>query len=103
MAAPDAWEATREQIDGLGAYPIARVALNRIPAVPGTIFVTESLEAPDPESAEQFVSGIRHMQADLIAHFDPSQMITVDTPHVMLPVVPDQIAAEVTAIVESAR
>ncbi|MGC5221723.1 hypothetical protein ACPW96_03875 [Micromonospora sp. DT81.3] len=103
MAAPDAWEATREQIDGLGAYPIARVALNRIPAVPGTIFVTESLEAPDPESAEQFVSGIRHMQADLIAHFDPSQMITVDTPHGMLPVVPDQIAAEVTAIVESAR
>lgn len=99
----EAWKDTREQVDVLGAYPIARDALTRVPAVPGTIFVTESLEAPDPHSAEEFRSGIRQMQADLIDHFDPSQMITVDTPHEMLPIVPDQIAAEVNAIVETTR
>ena len=99
----DAWQDTREKIDALGAYPIARDALNRVPAVPGTIFVTEYLDAPDPASAAEFRSGIRQMQSDLIDHFTPSQMITVDTPHGMLSLVPDQIAAEVIAIVEAAR
>lgn len=104
MWLPDeAWEDTREQIDLLGAYPIARDALPRIPAIPGTIFVIKSLDAPDPNSAEEFRSGIRQMQADLIAHFHPSHTITVDTPHAMLPIMADQIAAEVLALVKAAR
>lgn len=100
--AHEAWKDTREQIDVLGAYPIAREALAGIPTVPGTIFVTESLEAPDPASSEAFRAGIRQMQADLIAHFDPSETITVDAPHAMLPIVPDDIAAAVIRIVEAA-
>lgn len=98
----EAWEDTREQIDVLGAYPVAREALAGIPSVPGTIFVTESLEAPDPASAEAFRAGIRQMQADLIAHFDPSATITVDAPHAMLPIVPDEIAAAVIGMVDAA-
>ena len=43
------------------------------------------------------------MQMDLIDHFDPSQVIVASAPHAMLPVIPDQIADEVIAIVDAAR
>lgn len=99
----EAWQDTREEIDVLGAYAVARTALASVPAIPGTIFVTEHLEAPDPASAAEFRAGIRQMQADLIEHFEPSQVIAVGAPHVMLPVVPDRIAEEVMTMVDAAR
>ena len=98
---PDAWQDSKEKVDSYGAFAVAQRALPSIPRVPGTIFVTEELWAPDGEHAEAFRQGVRAQQADLIQRFSPARTITVDAPHAMTPVIPDQIADAVLEIVRS--
>lgn len=99
----DAWQDNAEQIDTYGAYAIAQAALPGIPDVPGTVFVTEKLEAPPGVDGEAFVQAIRGQQLMLIGQFEPGQTITVDVPHAMMAVVPDHIADAVLEIVAAAR
>lgn len=99
----DAWQSTTEKIDSFGAFDIAQAALDGIPSVPGTIFVTEHLWAPPGEHAEPFRQAVRDQQQALIERFDPPKTITVDAPHAMMSVVPDDIAAAVLEIVADSR
>lgn len=73
------------------------------PPVPGTVFVTEELWAPQGDNVEPFRQGVRAQQAALAAHYRPGKTITVEAPHTMLEVVPDQVAAETLTLVEAAR
>ncbi|USQ75935.1 alpha/beta fold hydrolase [Ornithinimicrobium cryptoxanthini] len=98
----DAWKDSKEQIDHYGAYDIAQSALDGIPDVPGTIFVTEVLGGPPGEDGDELRQAIRDQQQALIGRFDPSQTITMDVPHTMMSVIPEEIAAAVLEIVAAA-
>lgn len=99
----DAWRDSAEKIDVAGTYAVAQRALATTPTIPGTLFVTKELWAPDGKNAEPFRQGVRAQQAALADHYDPRKTITVDAPHAMLAVVPDHVAAETLAILDSAR
>jgi pimeloyl-ACP methyl ester carboxylesterase len=97
----DAWEDSREKIDVYSADPVALEALDRIPQIPGTVFVTEEIELP-PVAGDDFLAGIRAQQQDVADRFSPGELITVDTPHAMVPVVPDEIAEAILQVVDAA-
>lgn len=99
----DSWRESAEKIDPVAALVHAQTTVPSIPAIPGTIFVTEELWAPDGDNAEAFKQAVRDQQQALIERFQPSKIITVDAQHAMIPVVPDEIAAAVTAQIEAAR
>lgn len=99
----DAWRSNAEQIDTYGAYAIAQAELDGIPRVPGTIFVTRELWAPEGKNAAPFKKAVRDQQAALIARFEPHKTVTVDAPHAMMSYVPDEIAQAVLEIVDRAK
>jgi pimeloyl-ACP methyl ester carboxylesterase len=99
----DSWRDSAEKIDPVSALIHAQSAVTGIPRIPGTIFVTEELWAPEGDNAEAFKQTVRDQQQALIERFQPAETITVDAPHAMIPVVPDEIAAAVMAQVEAAR
>ena len=49
-----------------------------------------------------YTSQILTLQAAYVERFSPGRLITVDAPHFMEPVIPDQIAAAVRGVVEAA-
>ncbi|WP_212743148.1 alpha/beta hydrolase, partial [Microbacterium sp. 2FI] len=99
----DSWRDSAEKIDPVGALMHAQSAVANIPPIPGTIFVTDELWAPEGDIAETFKRTVRDQQQALIERFQPGETITVDAPHAMIPVVPDEIAAAVIAQIEAAR
>ena len=98
---PDAWNDSREKIDVYAADVVALQSLERLPVIPGTVFVTEEIELP-PAAGADFLAAIRAQQQDLAARFSPGQLITVDSSHNMLPVMADQIADAVLDVVGGA-
>lgn len=99
--APDAWEESREKIDVYAADLLALDALDGIPQVPGAVFVTEEIELP-PVAGADFLAGIRAQQQDVADRFSPGEVITVDAPHAMLSVVPDEITEAILDVVAAA-
>jgi pimeloyl-ACP methyl ester carboxylesterase len=99
----DSWRESAEKIDPVSALIHAQSAVTNIPTIPGTIFVTEELWAPEGDKAEAFKQTVRDQQQALIERFQPGETITVDAPHAMIPVVADEIAAAVIAQIEAAR
>lgn len=95
---PDAWMDSAEKIDVYAADPVAVAALATIPSIPGTVFVTEQMELP-PVNTDAFLAAIRAQQHDLAARFAPGEIITVDAPHAMVSVVPDEIADAVRDVI----
>lgn len=99
----DSWQGSTEKIDVFHAYDTAQAALTSVPAVPGTIFVTQELWAPEGENAQAFRDLVRAQQAELVGFFEPGETVVVDAPHAMLPSLADEIADAVLAIVEQSR
>jgi len=99
--APDAWDDSAEKVDVYGADALALAALERMPGIPGTVFVTSTIELP-PVNTEAFLAAIRAQQQHLADRFAPGELITVDAPHAMIPVVPDQIADAVREVIAQA-
>ncbi|MFE5672725.1 alpha/beta fold hydrolase [Agromyces sp. NPDC056523] len=99
--AADAWNESGEKIDVFAADTVALAALDRIPQIPGTVFVTEEIELP-PVAGDDFLAAIRAQQQDLADRFSPGQLITVDAPHAMISVVPDEIAEAILQVVDAA-
>lgn len=99
--ATDAWKESREKIDVYAADIVALEALDRIPQIPGAVFVTEEIELP-PVAGADFLAAIRAQQQDVADRFSPGQLITVDAPHAMISVVADEIAETILELVGSA-
>jgi len=99
--APEAWNDSAEKVDVYGADVIATSALETMPEIPGTVFVTSTIDLP-PVNTEAFLAAIRAQQQDLADRFSPGELITVDAPHAMVPVVPDQIADAVREVIAEA-
>ena len=98
---PEAWNDSAEKIDVYAADLVALTALDSIPRVPGTVFVTEHIELP-PVNTEAFLAAIRAQQQELADRFSPGELVTVDTPHAMIAHVPDDIAAAILGVIEAA-
>lgn len=98
---PEAWDDSAEKIDVFAADLVAVAALETLPAIPGTVFVTESMELP-PANEEAFLAALRAQQADVAARFSPGELVTVDAPHAMVPVVPDEISDAIRAVIGEA-
>jgi pimeloyl-ACP methyl ester carboxylesterase len=98
---PDAWNDSREKVDVYAADAVALQALERMPAIPGAVFVTDEIELP-PVAGDEFLTAIRAQQQDVADRFSPGELITVDAPHAMIAVVPDEIAGAVLEVVAAA-
>jgi pimeloyl-ACP methyl ester carboxylesterase len=96
--APEAWEESREKVDVYAADIVALEALDRIPKVPGTVFVTDEIELPSVAGPD-FLAGIRAQQQDVADRFSPGRLITVNAPHAMISVLPDEIAEAILDVV----
>lgn len=95
---PDAWMDSTEKIDVYGGDEVAVAALERIPPIPGTVIVTEHIDLP-PVNMDAFLAAVRTQQHDLARRFTPGKIITVDTPHAMISVVPDEIADTIRRVI----
>ena len=99
---PDAWIDSAEKIDVYAADSVAVAALTTIPSIPGTVFVTEQIDLP-PVNTDAFLAAIRAQQQDLAARFTPGEIITVDAPHTMISIVPDEIADAVRSVIAASQ
>ena len=95
---PDGWIGTNEEIDELAVYAQARALEGDLPVIPLTFLASPDLP-PDPEMA----AAIRALQEEFVDRFSPGQLIRLDVPHYMEPVIPERIAEEVRGVIAAAE
>lgn len=98
---PDAWESTREKIDLVSAYDAAKDASATLPPIPVTLIATEEIPLP-PDVPDAGVEALRAMQHEMVADFDPGNVILVEAPHYMEPEIPELIAETVRQVASAA-
>ena len=98
------WEATTEQIDQTAASREASKLEGHEPDIPVTLVGLEDPEG-DVTSADQYEKlkeQILQAQRRFLDHFPQGELVIVDAPHYMEPVIPDRIAEEIASVAERA-
>lgn len=95
------WQDTLEKIDLAASYSEAQVLLrtHKPPAIPVTYLAIRDIDLPPGYPAAKLTAAIRQQQQTFVRQFKPGQLKYVDAPHYMEPEIPDQIAAEIRAVI----
>ena len=102
---PFDWEATTEQLDQAVASREASKLEGEEPAIPVTLIGLEKPEVDFVSSAEEYAAikeKILAAQQRFLDLFPDSELVIVDAPHYMEPVIPERIAEEVMAVADRA-
>ena len=101
---PFDWASTTEQIDQTAASREASKLEGNEPDIPVTLVGLEDPEG-DVTSAEQYEElkqQILQAQQRFLDNFPQGELVIVDAPHFMEPVIPDRIAEEIASVAERA-
>ena len=94
------WESTMEQIDQTAASREASKLEGNEPDIPVTLIGLEDPEG-DVTSAEQYEKlkkQVLQAQQRFLDNFPQGELVIVDAPHFMEPVIPDRIAEEIASV-----
>ena len=97
---PFDWEATTEQLDQAVASREASKLEGQEPAIPVTLIVPEKPEIVVSSAEEYAATKARILAAQrrFLDRFPEGELVIVDAPHYMEPVIPDRIADEVIEV-----
>lgn len=98
---PD-WNDTVERIDDPATTRLAERLEGQAPSIPVTLLAARP-EFDPSWPAEEMAALVHDLQQRLVDQFSPGRIVSVDTPHYMEPVIPEQIAAEVRTVIEAAE
>jgi pimeloyl-ACP methyl ester carboxylesterase len=97
------WKATTEQIDQTAASREASNLEGHEPDIPVTLVGLENPEIDFVSSADQYQKlkeQILRAQQRFLDLFPQGELVIVDAPHYMEPVIPDRIAEEISSVAE---
>ena len=95
------WRSTTEQLDQSVASRQAEALLGSEPDIPVALITVEDPDVDFVASADEYdklKAEIREAQERFLGRFSRSELVVVDAPHYMEPVIPDRIASEITEI-----
>ena len=102
---PFDWKPTTEQIDQMAVSREASKLEGHEPDIPVTLVGLEDPEVDFVSDAEQYQKlkeQIMQAQQRFLDHFPQGELVVVDAPHYMEPVIPDRIAEEIASVAERA-
>jgi len=109
FAPEDTYEAFSEEDEATGLERISHFKvltagqgfIGREPRIPVTYLASDTEGYEDNDyGIPEYDRRILELQAAYVDRFAPGKLIRVDAPHFMEPAIPDQIAAEVEAVIE---
>jgi pimeloyl-ACP methyl ester carboxylesterase len=98
---PDEWMTSVERVSRLTVGREAEAKLGSEPAIPMIYLGITNLEIPSELPVASMTPAYRAMQQAFVDRFSPGELILLDVPHYMEPVIPDRIAAEVIRLIET--
>ncbi len=96
----DDWSGTAEKIDRLTTYKEAESMIGREPRIPVVLLTPHDLDIPSELPVAEMTPVIRTLQTELVDRYGSGEVIMVNAPHYMEPVIPDQIAEELTRLID---
>jgi len=98
----DDWKDSLEQVDQYATCEEALKLLRGEQDIPVTFVALKHQDLDASWPVEEMSAAIRKDQRDLMRRFPEGRTVTVDAPHYMEPVIPDQIARWVEEVAEQA-
>ena len=99
----DDWKDSTEQVDQYTTCEQALGLLRGEQDIPVRFVALEDQDLDPSWPVDEMAAAIRKDQRDLMRRFPNGTIVTVDTPHYMEPVIPDQIAGWVEEVAEEGR
>ena len=90
-----------ERLDDLGTSREAQALPGPWPDIPMTLVAAEEPELPAGWPVEEFTAGILRFQEAIVDRFPRGQLVFVDSPHFMEQAIPERVAEEVDAVLDS--